>query len=39
VPIGTVAVRTLLYDEGNGDKAITAGSYVFTVLGDPPGRH
>jgi hypothetical protein len=26
---GTVAVRALLYDEGNGDKAITAASYVF----------
>ena len=26
---GTVAVRTLLHDEGNGDKAITAASYVF----------
>ena len=36
---GTVVVRSLLYDEGNGDTAITAGSYVFTVLGDPPGRH
>ncbi|MET0699311.1 MAG: hypothetical protein ABWY93_06555 [Mycobacterium sp.] len=27
---GTVAVRVLLYDEGNGGKAITAGSYVFS---------
>lgn len=26
---GRIAVRTLLYDEGAGDKAITAGSYVF----------
>ncbi|CAN5513850.1 hypothetical protein BH09ACT7_BH09ACT7_07400 [soil metagenome] len=26
---GTVAVRVLLYDEGNGDKVVTAGSYVF----------
>jgi hypothetical protein len=30
---GTVAVRVLLTDEGNGDKAITAGSYVFSTLG------
>jgi hypothetical protein len=27
---GTVAVRVLLYDEGNGDKVITSGSYVFS---------
>jgi len=26
---GSVAVRALLHDEGNGDKAITAASYVF----------
>ena len=26
---GTVAVRVVLHDEGNDDKAITAGSYVF----------
>ena len=26
---GTIAVRALLHDEGNGDKAITAASYVF----------
>jgi hypothetical protein len=26
---GTVAVRALLHDEGNGDKAITAAAYVF----------
>jgi hypothetical protein len=26
---GTVAVRVVLYDEGNGDKAITSGSYLF----------
>lgn len=28
-PDGLVAVRVLLHDEGNDDKAITAGSYVF----------
>jgi hypothetical protein len=28
---GTVAVRVLLYDEGNGGRAITAGPYVFTT--------
>ena len=26
---GTVAARVVLHDEGNGDKAITAASYVF----------
>lgn len=26
---GTVAVRVVLHDEGNGDKAITSGSYLF----------
>jgi hypothetical protein len=26
---GTVAARAVLHDEGNGDKAITAASYVF----------
>jgi acyl-coenzyme A thioesterase PaaI-like protein len=29
-PDGVVAVRVVMYDEGNGDKAITAGSYVFS---------
>lgn len=29
---GQVAVRVVLYDEGNEDKAITAGSYVFADL-------
>jgi len=28
---GTVAVRTVLHDEGAGDKPITTGSYLFTV--------
>ena len=27
---GTVAVRVLIHDEGAGDRAITAGSYVFS---------
>jgi len=27
---GTVGVRALLHDEGNGDKAITAASYVLS---------
>lgn len=30
---GLVAVRVLLYDEGNDDRTITAGSYVFQVAG------
>jgi hypothetical protein len=29
-PDGVVAVRVVMYDEGNGDRAITAGSYVFS---------
>jgi acyl-coenzyme A thioesterase PaaI-like protein len=29
-PDGRVAVRVVMHDEGNGDKAVTAGSYVFT---------
>jgi acyl-coenzyme A thioesterase PaaI-like protein len=28
---GTVGVQVLLYDEGNGDRLITAGSYTFTT--------
>ncbi|HYO01333.1 MAG TPA: hypothetical protein VET27_05315 [Mycobacterium sp.] len=28
-PDGAVAVRVVLHDEGNGDKAITSGSYLF----------
>jgi hypothetical protein len=28
-PAGAVAVRVVLHDEGNGDKAITSGSYLF----------
>ncbi len=31
---GLVAVRVLLHDEGDGDRAITAGSYQFRVDGD-----
>jgi hypothetical protein len=27
----TVAVRTVLHDEGAGDKPITTGSYLFTM--------
>jgi len=30
-PDGTVAARTVLHDEGAGDKPITTGSYLFTV--------
>ena len=26
---GAVAVRVVMHDEGNGDKAITSGSYLF----------
>jgi acyl-coenzyme A thioesterase PaaI-like protein len=29
---GTVAVRVLLHDEGNGDRPITSGSYFFRVV-------
>jgi hypothetical protein len=29
---GTVAVRMLLHDEGNGDRPITAGSYLFRTV-------
>jgi hypothetical protein len=28
---GTIAARAVLHDEGNGDKAITAASYVFAA--------
>lgn len=35
-PDGLVAARVVLHDEGNGDKAITAGSYVFASA--RPGR-
>ncbi|MBI3227261.1 MAG: hypothetical protein HYZ39_19625 [Mycolicibacterium cosmeticum] len=31
-PEGTVAVRALLHDEGNGDKVITSASYVFRTV-------
>lgn len=30
---GVVAVRVLLYDEGNGDRLTTTGSYAFTIVG------
>lgn len=30
---GVVAVRVLLYDEGNGDRLTTTGSYAFTIFG------
>jgi hypothetical protein len=30
-----VAVRVLLRDEGDGDRAVTAGSYQFGVAGSP----
>jgi hypothetical protein len=30
---GTVAVRVLLHDEGDGDRAVTCGSYQFRDLG------
>jgi hypothetical protein len=34
-PAGTVAVRALLHDEGNGDRPITSASYQFDIREDP----